>query len=175
MKKTILIAATLAALLISNVAAAKYSDEYKAQHKRQVETITTQLPSGQKYTRDIFKLFDRQISGGKIRLKAEVGRPGPRILYLTYAATGKSYPTGINEMTWGDGKDAHKMRVFFYDYSRISHKNYTELAIATVNPERLKNAIVISVEGAAVFSESSKHWPEWKAALEDAEKLMGEK
>lgn len=175
MKKTILIAATLAALLISNVAAAKYSDEYKAQHKRQVETITTQLPSGQKYTRDIFKLFDRQIPGGKIRLKAEVGRPGPRILYLTYAATGKSYPTGINEMTWGDGKKAHKMRVFFYDYSRISHKNYTELAIATVNPEQLKNAIVISVEGAAVFSESSKHWPEWKAALEDAEKLMGEK
>ena len=69
MKKIILIAATLVALLISNVAAAKYSDEYKAQHKRRVEVVTTQLPSGQKYTREIFKLFDRQIPGGKIRLK----------------------------------------------------------------------------------------------------------
>ena len=70
MKKKIAIAALIAARTISNVAAAKYSDEYKAQHKKQCETITTQLPSGQKYTRDIIKLFDKQIPTGRLRLKA---------------------------------------------------------------------------------------------------------
>lgn len=176
MKKKIAIAvALIAALTISNIAAAKYSDEYKAQHKKQCETITTQLPSGQKYTRDIIKLFDKQIPTGRLRLKAEIGRPGPRILYLTYAATGRSYPKGIKELTWGDGKAAHKMRVFFYDYSRIGHQNYTDMAIATTNPEQLKTAIVISADGNAVFSESSKHWPEWKAALDAAEKLINER
>lgn len=175
MKKIIAIVALLVSLLLSNVAAAKFSDEYKAKYPRRVKTTTTQMTNGQMHTSTEYKLFKRNLPTGRIKLDVTLSDKGPDLCFLTVSTYGDSELNPIRELTWGDGKEAHKIQLFYSDFVRGGFRRYAELAIATVSPAELKKAIVISLNRKAVINESSKYWKEWQEALDTADRLMHDK
>ena len=175
MKKIIAIVALLISLLLSNVAAAKFSDEYKAKYPRRVKTTTTQMTNGQMHTSTEYKLFKRNLPTGRIKLDVTLSEKGPDICFLTVSTYGDSELNPIRELTWGDGQEAHKIKLFYSDFVRSGFRRYAELAIATVSPAELKKAIVISLDRKAVINESSKYWKEWQEALDTADKLIHDK
>lgn len=175
MKKIIAIVTLLVSLLLSNVAAAKFSDEYKAKYPRRVKTSTTQMTNGQMHTSTEYKLFKRNLPTGRIKLDVTLSDKGPDICFLTVSTYGDSELNPIRELTWGDGQEAHKIKLFYSDFVRSGFRRYAELAIATVSPAELKKAIVISLDRKAVINESSKYWKEWQEALDTADRLMHDK
>ena len=175
MKKIIAIVTLLVSLLLSNVAAAKFSDEYKAKYPRRVKTSTTQMTNGQMHTSTEYKLFKRNLPTGRIKLDVTLSDKGPDICFLTVSTYGDSELNPIRELTWGDGQEAHKIKLFYSDFVRGGFRRYAELAIATVSPAELKKAIVISLDRKAVINESSKYWKEWQEALDTADKLIHDK
>lgn len=175
MKKIIAIVTLLVSLLLSNVAAAKFSDEYKAKYPRRVKTTTTQMTNGQMHTSTEYKLFKRNLPTGRIKLDVTLSEKGPDICFLTVSTYGDSELNPIRELTWGDGQEAHKIKLFYSDFVRSGFRRYAELAIATVSPAELKKAIVISLDRKAVINESSKYWKEWQEALDTADRLMHDK
>ena len=175
MKKIIAIVTLLVSLLLSNVAAAKFSDEYKAKYPQRVKTTTTQMTNGQMHTSTEYKLFKRNLPTGRIKLDVKLSEKGPDLCFLTVSTYGDSELNPIRELTWGDGQEAHKIPLFYSDFVRGGFRRYAELAIATVNPAELKNAIVISLDRKAVINESSKYWKEWQEALDTADRLMHDK
>ena len=175
MKKIIAIVTLLVSLLLSNVAAAKFSDEYKAKYPRRVKTTTTQMTNGQMHTSTEYKLFKRNLPTGRIKLDVTLSDKGPDLCFLTVSTYGDSELNPIRELTWGDGQEAHKIQLFYSDFVRGGFRRYAELAIATVSPAELKKAIVISLDRKAVINESSKYWKEWQEALDTADRLMHDK
>ena len=82
MKKKIAIAAVLVTLLINNVATANFSDEYKAKYPKRVKITTEQARSGKTYTKTAYKLFDRKLQSGRLKLDLEMNTSGPDLCFL---------------------------------------------------------------------------------------------
>ena len=174
MKKKLVITPLLICMLASNTAAAKYSDEYKAQYPKRVKVETRQLRSGQTYQKTIFKLFDKKLQAGRLKLDLELDNSGPDICFLTFSTySGRDFGT-IKEMSWGDGKEAHEIKIFFTD-AVYSCGTFADLAIATVRPADLKKAIIISAGITPIISQTSKEWKEWQAAVNAADRLIRER
>lgn len=176
MKKIIAIAAALiAALTISNVAAAKYSDEYKAKYPKRVKVTTEQARSGKTFTKTAYKLFDRKLQSGRLKLELEMKTAGPDLCFLTFSTYGDSQINPIKSLSWGDGQQAHDIKIFYSDVLHPAVGRFAELAIATVRPEELQKAIIFNAGPIVIINESSKEWKEWKDAIDAADKIMNKK
>lgn len=177
MKKTILIAATLAALLISNVAAAKYSDEYKAQHPKNVVVKTSQTKAGKMSTHIQYQVLKSPKLGGLSLTVHDID--GIKTCMLAFSYSGDRWHF-YDKFSWGDGKEAHEEKPFLPPSRLARGGRVTEYIMTLVNPTEMKTAVVVHAHSERngddlIMNETNKRWPEWKAALEDAEKLMGEK
>ena len=177
MKKIIAFILTIALFLISNTAFAKFTDEYKAQYPNRVKTTTEQLPSGQWYSKTEYKLFDRGVEHGRLKLILQLNDKGPDLCFLSFRTLGNSSPKTINSLSWGDGEKAHDIKMFFSYLTGAGHhcdRSYAALGMAHINPTELKQAIVISANDEVVLNRSHKRWKEWQEALDAAEKILEE-
>lgn len=165
---------TLLALLLCNAAAAKYSDEYKAQYPKRVKVETRQLRSGQTYQKTIFKLFDKKLQTGRLKLDLELDNSGPDICFLTFSTYGSRDFGTIKDMSWGDGKEAHDIKIVSTS-AVYSRGTFADLVIATVQPSKIKNAIVINAGINPIIGQTSKEWKEWQAAVNAADRLIKER
>jgi len=178
MKKIFAFVLTVALLFTNNTAFAKFTDEYKAQHPNRVKTTTEQLPSGQWYTKTEYKLFDRGVEHGRLKLILQLNEKGPDLCFLSFRSLGNSSPKTINSLSWGDGKKAHDIKMFFSYLTGGGHRwdrSYASLGMAHINPSELKQAIVISANDEVVLNQFHKRWKEWQEALDAAEKIFEEK
>ena len=125
MKKILAIVTLLTALLASNVADAKYSDEYKAQHPSRVKTQKTITASGRAAIFTRYKLFSRWFGDGLLELTVSDCND-IKICTICYRVSGHS-PREFVNFTWGNLDNIHEKRVvdrppFFYNlffYSTI--------------------------------------------------------
>ena len=174
MKKKIAFIALLA-LLFCNAAAAKYSDEYKAQYPKRVKVTTEQTSSGQKSQKVTFKLFDRKLQSGRLKLDVEKNSHSPDLCFLTFSTYGDSHINPIKQLTYGDGQQTHEINIFYSDVLHPAVGRFAELAIATVRPEDLQKAVILNAGIITIINESSKEWKEWKAAVDAAAKIIRER
>ena len=175
MKKKIAIAAVLAALLINNVATANFSDEYKAKYPKRVKITTEQARSGKTYTKTAYKLFDRKLQSGRLKLDLEMNTSGPDLCFLTFSTYGDSRINPIRSLSWGDGQQAYEIKIFHSSVLHPAVGRFAELAIATVRPEKLQKAIIFNAGHIVIINESSKEWKDWKEAINAADKIMNKK
>ena len=186
------IAATTAALLmLSNIAFAKFSDDYKAKYPKNVSTSTEQLPSGKMQTTTSYLVFDGAKSTPP--WSPNEGRPGINYIKLFVIDTngvktctlriewaGYDSWKDYDAISWGDGETAHQMPLKSRPFRGKTYmSNYHEKVRVAANPTDLTKAIVISAHrenGSSdiVFNQANKDWDKWKASLEDAEKLLAE-
>ena len=168
------VATTLLAVLLvlCNVADAGFIEDYKAQHPRRVKTTTEQMNSGQYYTKTEFKLFDRNLEAGRLKLSVSLNTKGPDLCFLVFATPGSSSTYVPSTLSWGDGEKAHDIKLFFRYLTRTGHRRYAGLAMAHIRPDELKDAIVISADNDVIMNQTHKRWNEWKEALDTADKLM---
>lgn len=177
MKKLFVFILTIALLIASSTALANFADEYKAQHPKRVKTTTEQLPSGQWYTKTEYKLFDRGVAHGRLKLTLQLNDKGPDLCFFSFHSLGNSSPKTINRLSWGDGEKAHEIKMFFSYLTGSGHRgdrSYAALGMAHINPTELKKAIVISANDEVVLNQSHKCWTEWQQALDAAEKILEE-
>ena len=177
MKKIFAFVLTIALVIASNTAFAKFTDEYKAQYPNRVKTTTEQLSSGQWYTKTEYKLFDRGVEHGRLKLILQLNDKGPDLCFLSFRSLGNSSPKTINSLSWGGGEKAHDIKMFFSYLTGAGHhcdRSYAALGMAHINPTELKQAIVISANDEVVLNQSHKRWKEWQEALDAAEKILEE-
>ncbi len=178
MKKTFAIITLLVALLTSNAADAKFSDEYKAQYPKRVKTQKIITDSGRPATSTRYKLFSRWLEDGLFEL-AVMDYNGIKICTISYGINGTS-PREFVNFTWGDGENVHEIQTLSSESKSINFNRFSDFIDAKVNPNLLKTATVISVHDSYLHSEhliyeSHKRWKEWKEALNAAEQLMNER
>lgn len=178
MKKAFAIITLLVALLTSNAADAKFSDEYKAQYPKRVKTQKIITDSGRPTTSTRYKLFSRWLSDGLFEL-AVMDYNGIKVCTICYGINGNS-PREFLNFTWGDGENAHEIQTLSSESKSISFNRFSDFIDARVNPKLLKTATVISVHDSYLHSEhliyeSHKRWKEWKKAIDAAEKIMNER
>ena len=177
MKKAFAIITLLVALLTSNAADAKFSDEYKAQYPKRVKTQKIITDSGRPTTSTRYKLFSRWLSDGLFEL-AVMDYNGIKVCTICYGINGNSRREFLN-FTWGDGENAHEIQTLSSESKSISFNRFSDFIDARVNPKLLKTATVISVHDSSLRSEpliyeSHKRWKEWKEAIDAAEKIINE-
>ena len=177
MKKILAIVTLLTALLASNVADAKYSDEYKAQHPSRVKTQKTITASGRAAIFTRYKLFSRWFGDGLLELTVSDCND-IKICTICYRVSGHS-PREFVNFTWGDGENVHAIKPISSSCEVIGPNRFSDFIDAEANPKVLKDAKVISVYDSSCRSEpliyeSHKRWKEWKEAIDAAEKIMNE-
>lgn len=177
MKKIILIATTLAALLISNVAAAKFSDEYKAQHPKNVIVKTGQTKAGKMSTHIQYQVLKSPKLGGLSLTVHDID--GVKTCMLAFSYSGDRWHF-YDKFSWGDGKEAHEEKLFLPPTRLVRGGRVTEYIMTLVNPAEMKTAVVVHAHSERngdelIMNEANKRWPEWKAALDAAEKLINER
>jgi len=175
MKRKFTIVALLFSLLLCSTAAAKYSDEYKAKYPKRVKVTTEQARSGKVYAKTAYKLFDRNLQSGRLKLDLEMNTSGPDLCFLTFSTYGDRQINPIKSLSWGDGQQAHEIKIFYSDVLHPAVGRFAELAIATVRPEKLQKAIIFNAGHIIIINESSKEWKEWKDAIDAADKIMNKK
>ncbi|MBQ9698244.1 MAG: hypothetical protein IJV46_06875 [Acidaminococcaceae bacterium] len=177
MKKVIAIAAILSTMLLANTAAAKYSDEYKAQYPKNVAVKTSQTKSGKMSTHIQYQVFKSPKLGGLSLTIHDID--GIKTCMMAFSYSGDRWHF-YDKFSWGDGKEAHEEQLFLPPTRLARGGRVTEMIMTLANPAELKTAIVIHAHSERngdelIMNETNKRWPEWKAALDAAEKLMNEK
>lgn len=175
MKKKIAIAATLIAMMICNVATARYSDDYRAKNPKRVKVTTDRMSNGRLATKTTYLLFDKKLQSGRLKLSVDKNSASPDLCFLTFSTYGDGEIRPIKQLTYGDGQQTHEIKVFYSDVLHPAVGRFAELAIATVRPEELKKAIVLHADIITIISESSKEWKEWREALDSAEIILNER
>ncbi len=168
MKKLFTIVTLLATLLATNIADAKFSDEYKAKYPRRVKTTTTQLPSGRFSTSTDYFLFKANPTGLSLRV-SEID--GIKVCFINYVYKGR-YWNFYYKISWGDGNASYDNTTLM-KYRDTFRGGVIEIITTAVNPEELKNAIVFHAHSEnyapeVILNESHKRWKEWQEAVEAA-------
>ncbi len=178
MKKIIVMAALLS-LLLSNIALAKFSDEYKRMHPDNVTVTTEQAPSGKMVTTTTYKLFrtGKYINAHGLSITLHV-TPEFKVCFLSFYEENKFWKF-YDGMIWGDGQTAHNIPLFKKPLRKVERGFVRERITAEINPSELKKAVAISVhserDGTVIsLNQSNPLWPAWKNALDAAEKIMSE-
>ena len=175
MKKILAIALLISSLFCS-VASASYADEYKAKYPKKVKTWTEQLSSGKLSTITDYFVFKSKGNGVSLRV-ADLN--GIKVCYISYGYSGERWRF-YDGISWGDGKEAHELTLMTKPRHDVMGHRAVEVITAAVNPEKLKNAIVIHAHSElngneVAMNESHKRWKEWKEAVDAAAKLMTDK
>lgn len=192
-KKMAVVTALL--MLLSNVALAKFSDEWKAQNPGKYTIKTDQDISGKVSTIEEYQLF--KAKGLELTVGIVDGVKACN-LYLFYS--GKQWKF-FDKLYWGDGNEAHEFVMIGEPAHRVSNGYVHELMCFRANPTELKKAITISshskqdgnwlrltanpqprtagpiAKGSAEafrLQDEQIYWRRWTKALDDAEKLMAE-
>lgn len=186
MKKKIALV-TLALLVLSNVALAKFSDEFKAQYPTKYKITQEQDASGKINTIEEYKLFNG--NGLALSVKSLNGEKHCGMFFQYFGNSWKFY----DKLLWGDGNNVHEF-VLIGKPARnvVSGGKVIEVLAFRVVPSEVKNAIAISThserEGTKVILSSTplktgndytdkmnaSLWTKWVKAINDAEKLMAE-
>lgn len=182
MKKLFTIITLLAALLVTNMADAKFSDEYKARYPRRVKVETKLEASGKRTTNTTYTLFKHTlINGCPLRLIVrDIG--GIKICSISYGDT-TNYPGDYAAFSWGDGEYRHDLKTFLSFTDRVGRERYSHFITTQLSGqdlERMKDSVVFSVSGGGsistpILDTSHKKWKEWQEAIEAAAELMNER
>ena len=178
MKKIFTVITLMVALMMANMADAKFSDEYKARHPKRVKVQKIITDSGRPATSTRYKLFSRWLADGPFEL-AILDYNGIKICTICYGINGNS-PREFVNFTWGDGEKVHEIKTLSSESKSIGYNRFSDFIDAIVDPQLLKTATVISVHDSNLRSEpliyeSHKRWKEWKEAIDAAEKIMNER
>jgi len=176
MKKSILATVLISSLLLSGTALAKFSDEYKAQHPKDVIVKTTQTKSGKMSTFTQYKIFKAPKLGGLGLTVNDMD--GIKLLAISYSYSGKFWRF-YDGFSWGDGKEAHDVKLFIKPNRSVGGGRVVELITALVNPTEMKTAVVVHAHSdkggnEIIMNAAHPRWKEWKEALDVAEKLLSE-
>ena len=104
MQKMFLLVGMLGFLLLPNTAAAEFVDEYVAKHPRRVKITISQNAKGQYSGEALFKLFEHNVGGYRLKLDFLCDAKGPDLILLHCSTFGGRYTPAITELSCGDGK-----------------------------------------------------------------------
>ena len=175
MQKMFLLVGMLGFLLLPNTAAAEFVDEYVAKHPRRVKITISQNAKGQYSGEALFKLFEHNVGGYRLRLDFQCDAKGPDLILLHCSTFGGRYTPAITELSYGDGEKKHVLHKFVGLHFPIDRHSYGTFQIAHINPKEFANAIVVSANNTVIINNQHKLWPEFLQALEDAGKLYEER
>ena len=176
-KKIAVVATSL--LVLSNVAFAKFSDEYKKAYPKNVKVTQKQTAAGKMITRTWYYLFEGKTNGGKLALQVIDDGGTDKSCALFWTWTGNKWKF-YDKLTWGDGEKVHDLLPAIRPTRQVGRGYVLEQIATEANPEELKNAVIVSAHTQNHLSDillnaQSKDWAAWKKAIEDAEKIMTEK
>lgn len=174
-QKLFLLVGMLGFLLLPNTAAAEFVDDYVAKHPRRVKITISQNAKGQYSGEALFKLFEHNVGGYRLRLDFQCDAKGPDLILLHCSTFGGSYTPAITELSCGDGENKHVLHKFVGLHFPIGRHSYGTFQIAHINPKEFANAIVVSANNTVIINNQHKLWPELLQALEDAGKLYEER
>jgi len=174
-QKMFLLVGMLGFLLLPNTVAAEYVDEYVAKHPRRVKITISQNAKGQYSGEALFKLFEHNVGGYRLKLEFLCEAKGPDLVLLHCSTFGGRYTPAITELSCGDGKNKHVLHKFVGLHFPIGRHGNGTFLIAHINPSELYDAIVVSANNVVVINNQHKLWPEFQQALRDAEKLYNER
>lgn len=174
-QKLFLLAGMLGFLLLPNTAAAEFVDDYVAKHPRRVKITISQNAKGQYSGEALFKLFEHDVGGYRLRLDFQCDAKGPDLILLHCSTFGGRYTPAITELSCGDGENKHVLHKFVGLHFPIGRHSYGTFQIAHINPKEFANAIVVSANNTVIINNQHKLWPEFLQALEDAWKLYEER
>ena len=174
-QKMFLLVGMLGFLLLPNTVAAEYVDEYVAKHPRRVKITISQNAKGQYSGEALFKLFEHNVGGYRLKLDFLCDAKGPDLILLHCSTFGGRYTPAITELSCGDGKNKHVLHKFVGLHFPIGRHGNGTFLIAHINPAELYDAIVVSANNVVVINNQHKLWPEFQQALRDAEKLYNER
>lgn len=165
-------------LLISNVALAKFSDDYKKAYPKNVKVTTKQNSAGRMVTTTWYYLFEGKVNGGKLALQLIDGGGSDKFCALYYTWTGNKWKF-YDKLTWGDGEKVHDLLPVLKPTRQVGRGYVLEQLATAANPTELKNAVIVSAHTQNSLSDillnaQSKDWASWKKALDDAEKILAE-
>lgn len=178
MRKLFSIITLMAALMVANMADAKFSDEYKAKYPGRVKVEKKIEATGKTSTMTTYTIFKREVGAGWLQLRV-YDNDGFKLCSIAYGET-VSTPKDYSHFSWGDGEKVHDIRRLVSYYERKGHKRYFNFMDASVSPSVLKKAQVLSTHYNGYYSDpilhkSDKRWNEWMEALDIAEKLIKER
>ena len=176
MKKKIAFIALLA-LLLCSTAAAKYSDEYKAQYPKNVTVKTSQTKAGKISKHIQYQVFKSPKLGGLSLTVHDID--GITTCMMSFSYSGDRWHF-YDKFSWGDGKASHDESLFLPPTRLARGGRVTELIMALVNPAELKTAVVVHAHSERngdelIMNEANKRWPEWQAAVNAADRLIKER
>ena len=91
MQKMFLLVGMLGFLLLPNTAAAEFVDEYVAKHPRRVKITVSQNAKGQYSGEALFKLFEHNVGGYRLKLDFQCDAKGPDLILLHCSTFGGRY------------------------------------------------------------------------------------
>ena len=171
MQKMFLLVGMLGFLLLPNTAAAEFVDEYVAKHPRRVKITVSQNAKGQYSGEALFKLFEHNVGGYRLKLDFQCDAKGPDLILLHCSTFGGRYTPAITELSCGDGENKHVLHKFVGLHFPIGRHSYGTFQIAHINPKEFANAIVVSANNTVIINNQHKLWPEFLQALEDAREI----
>ena len=174
-QKLFLLVGMLGFLLLPNTAAAEFVDDYVAKHPRRVKITISQNAKGQYSGEALFKLFEHNVGGYRLKLDFQCDAKGPDLILLHCSTFGGRYTPAITELSCGDGENKHVLHKFVGLHFPIGRHSYGTFQIAHINPKEFANAIVVSANNTVIINNQHKLWPELLQALEDARKLYEER
>ena len=174
-QKMFLLVGMLGFLLLPNTAAAEFVDEYVAKHPRRVKITVSQNAKGQYSGEALFKLFEHNVGGYRLKLDFQCDAKGPDLILLHCSTFGGRYTPAITELSCGDGENKHVLHKFVGLRFPIDRHSYGTFQIAHIKPSELHDAIVVSANNVVIINNQHKRWPEFQQALKDAEKLYEER
>lgn len=182
MKKLFAIITLVVALMVTNMADAKFSDEYKAKYPKRVKVETDMFSSGQTYTRITYTLFKHTIKDITFSIVLTVSDDIIKICHFS-AGTITDRPAGLISFTWGDGKNSHDIKTLMSYTERQGREKYFNFLSSNVmgtDLKDMKNAVAFSILGpggqwSPILYPSHKYWKEWQEAIDAAEKIMSER
>jgi hypothetical protein len=175
MQKMFLLVGMLGFLLLPNTVAAEYVDEYVAKHPRRVKITISQNAKGQYSGEALFKLFEHNVGGYRLKLDFLCDAKGPDLILLHCSTFGGRYTPAITELSYGDGEKKHVLHKFVGLRFPIDRHSYGTFQIAHIKPSELHDAIVVSANNVVIINNQHKRWPEFQQALKDAGKLYEER
>lgn len=182
MKKLFAIVTLLATLMATNVADAKFSDEYRAKYPKRVKVETDMFSSGKVYTRITYNLFKHTYKDITFSIVLTVSDDIIKICHFS-AGTITDRPAKLTNFAWGDGEKRHDIKtIMSYTERQGRHKffNFLSSNVMGADLKEMKNAVAFSIQGPGGYREpilypSHKHWKEWQEAIDAAEKIMNER
>ena len=174
--KLFLISSVLSFLLLPNTVTAEYVDEYVAKHPRRVKITTSQDAKGQYSSEALFKLFEHNVGGYRLKLDFLCSAKGPDLITLHCSTFGGRFTPAITELSCGDGENKHVLDTGSVGmHFPLGHHSYGTFRFSHIKPEEFDNAIVVSANNTVVINNEHKLWPEFMQALADAGKLYEER